>query len=67
MTEYLSALRAIGNGSWGKPRGTPPAGWFWRAGRKAVDPLYLWSAALGLLVALVLIALAIIMQMRPLH
>jgi hypothetical protein len=67
MTGRLNALRAIGNGSWGKPRGTPPAGWFWRARRKAVDPLYLWSAALGFLVALVLIVLAVLMQTRHLY
>ena len=34
---------------------------------QAIDPLYIWSAAAGFLVALVLIAVATIMQTGHLH
>ena len=67
MTEHLHAIHAITHGRWGKLRSIRPVGWFWRNGGKLVDPLYVWSAAAGFLVALVLIVLAILMQTRPLH
>jgi heme exporter protein D len=38
-----------------------------RGGWKTVDPLYVWSAAVGLFVALVLIAVAQVMQTGRLH
>ena len=43
-------------------RGIRLADWFSRGGWKVVDPLYIWSAAAGLLVALVLIVIASVMQ-----
>jgi hypothetical protein len=45
-----------------KRRGVWLAGWFSRSRWKMVDPLYIWSAAAGFLVALVLIVIASIMQ-----
>jgi len=44
-----------------------PEGGFLRRGWQAIDPLYIWSAAAGCFVALVLIVLASIMQTGHLH
>ena len=40
---------------------------FLRRGWQAIDPLYIWSAAAGCFVALVLIVLATIMETGHLH
>jgi hypothetical protein len=66
MIEHLDAIRAIGNGRWGKARGIGPTSWFWRNGGKTIEPLYIWSAAAGFFIALVLIAVAILIQTRNL-
>jgi hypothetical protein len=52
----------------GKHRGRfSPAGWFPRGGWKIVDPLYFWSAVVGLFLALALIAVAQIIRTGPLR
>jgi hypothetical protein len=44
-----------------------PSRWFPRDGWKTVDPLYIWSAAAGLFVAVVLIAVALVIQKARVH
>jgi heme exporter protein D len=43
------------------------ADWFSRGSWRMVDPLYVWSAAAGFLVAFVLIVIASMMQAGRLH
>jgi hypothetical protein len=68
MADSPDAIRAVAHGRWGKQRGgVLPGGRLPRGGWKTVDPLYVWSAAVGLFVALVLIAVAQVMQTGRLH
>lgn len=59
--------QALDHEQWSKRRGGLLTGWFARGGWKKVDPLYIWSAAAGLFVALVLITVAAVMQTGRLH
>jgi hypothetical protein len=52
-----SSIRALLHGKRGRHLGV------WRS----VDPLYIWTAAVGLVVALLLIAVAQVMQSGRLH
>ena len=52
MADSPNSIRALLDGKWGKNLGV------WRT----VDRLYIWSVAVGLLVALLLIAAAQLMQ-----
>jgi len=56
------SIRLFGDGNWVRRRGVLLADWLSRGGWKTVDPLYIWSAAAGLVAALVLILIASIMQ-----
>ena len=67
MVGSFDAIRAVTNGKRSKPRGILPAGWSLRSRWNAVEPLYIWSAAAGLLVATVLIVVAVLMQTRRLY
>jgi len=62
MTDSPDWTQAVFHEHWGKRRDGVPNGWLARRGWKAVDPLYIWSAAAGFLVALVLIAVDLAMQ-----
>jgi len=62
MTDSPDWTRAVSHEHRGKGRDGGPKGWLARRGWKAVDPLYIWSAAAGFLVALVLIAVDLAMQ-----
>ena len=67
MADSSGPFRALVHGKWGKQRGVLPGGWLPRGLWRTVDPLYLWSAAIGLFVALVLIEVAQVMQTGRLH
>ena len=67
MSESSNPIRAIMNGKLGGQRGFSPVGWLLRGAWKNVDPLYVWSAVVGLFVALVLIAAAQLLQTERLH
>jgi len=68
MADSPDSTRGVAHGTWGKQRGgVLPSGWFPRGGWKAIDPLYIWSAAAGIFVALVLIALALVIQTGRVH
>ena len=64
MIESPDTLQAGAEQEWDEPRSIPSGGWLSNGLRKVVDPLYVWSALAGLLVALVLIAIAMIVQGR---
>jgi hypothetical protein len=66
MADSPDSTRGVACERWGKQRGAVlPSKWFLRGGWKTVDPLYIWSAAAGLFVALVLIAVAMVIQTGP--
>ena len=68
MADSPDSTRGVAHGRWGKQRGgVLPSGWFPRGGWKLIDPLYVWSAAAGLFVALVLIAVALVIQTGRVH
>jgi hypothetical protein len=68
MADSPDPIRGVAHGRWGNRRGgVLPCGWLPRGGWKTVDPLYIWSAVAGLFVALVLIAVAQLMQTGRLH
>ena len=52
MADSPNSIRALLDGKWGKHLGV----------RRTVDRLYIWSVAVGLFVALLLIAVAQLMQ-----
>ena len=51
----------------GKQRMVLPVERLLRSGWEAIDPLYIWSAAVGLFVAFVLIAVATVIQSGHWH
>jgi hypothetical protein len=56
------------HGAWSKQSsGVSAGGWPQRGFLKTVDPLYFWSAAVGLFVATVLIAVGLVMQTGHMH
>ena len=57
MSDSPSSIRGLLYGKWVRPLG------LWRT----VDPLYIWSAVIGLFLALVLIVVAQAMQTGRLH
>lgn len=57
MSDSPSSIRGLLYGKWVRPFG------LWRT----VDPLYIWSAVIGLFLALVLIVVAQVMQTGRLH
>ena len=57
MSDSPSPIRGLLYGKWVRPLG------LWRT----VDPLYIWSAVIGLSVAFVLIVVAQVMQTGRLH
>ena len=62
------SIRGEIHGVWGKQSAdVSPDGWHLRGFWKTVDRLYVWSAAVVLFVAIVLIALGLAMQMRNMH
>ena len=67
MSESPNPIRAILSGKLDNHRGVLPGGWLLRGAWKAVDPLYVWSAVVGLFVALVLIAVSQVLQTGRLH
>ena len=68
MSDSPDLTRGGAHGRWGKQSGgILPGGLVPRGGWKTVDPLYIWSAAAGLFVALVLIAVALVMQTGRVH
>ena len=62
MTDSPHWTQAASHEHWGKGRDGVPNGWLARRGWKAVDRLYIWSAAAGLFVSLVLIAVDLAMH-----
>jgi hypothetical protein len=67
LSDSSDAVRADACGKCGKPRVVFPAGRLLRGSWEAIDPLYIWSAAAGLFVALVLIAVAMVIQTGHQH
>jgi hypothetical protein len=68
MTNSAGPTREGRPERWGKSHGRGlPDGWFLRGGWKHVDPLYLWSAAVGLFLAVALIVVAQVIRTGRLH
>jgi hypothetical protein len=68
MADSPDSTRGVAYERWGKQRGRVlPSRWFPRDGWKTVDPLYIWSTAAGLFVAVVLIAVALVIQRGRVH
>jgi hypothetical protein len=68
MADSPDLTREVAHGRRGKQRGSVlPSGWFPLGVWKTIDPLYIWSAAAGMFVALVLIAVALVIQTGRVH
>ena len=64
MADSMDRMRTTARQDESKQLAGMPGGGLLREAWRALDPLYLWSAAAGLLVALVLIAIAVARQTR---
>jgi hypothetical protein len=62
MADFPNPIRAIARGTWDKQFDVLRGGWFVRRALRTIDPLYLWSAVMWLCLALVLIAIAQVIQ-----
>jgi len=68
MSDSPNLIRGGVHGRWGKQFwGILPGAWLLRGSRKTVDPLYIWSAAVAVFAALVLIAVALVIQAGRVH
>jgi hypothetical protein len=68
MANSPGSTREVAHGRWDQQHGSVlHSGWFPRGVWKTIDPLYIWSAAAGILVALVLIAVALVIQAGRAH
>jgi hypothetical protein len=62
MADSMAPHREIAEARWGKKWMELLGTCLSRGGWRVIDPVYIWSAAIGVLLGLVLIAAALLMQ-----